>query len=114
MAAIGGTKGAMLALMVELLAAALTGSRFGFEASSFFEAAGEPPAVGQLILAIDPGRLAGPGFAERVETLCRTMLAEPGVRLPGARRVATRERLRREGIVVPPPLLAELNRRAVG
>ena len=49
---IGGAKGAALALMVEVLAVALTGANFGFEASSFFDAEGPPPGVGQLILAI--------------------------------------------------------------
>src|SRR5262249_49040944 len=34
---IGGPKGAALALMVEVLAVALTGAQFGFEASSFFD-----------------------------------------------------------------------------
>ena len=33
---IGGAKGSALALMVEILAAALTGSAFGWEASSLF------------------------------------------------------------------------------
>jgi (2R)-3-sulfolactate dehydrogenase (NADP+) len=109
---IGGAKGAALALMVELLAAALTGSHYGFEASSFFDAEGPPPSVGQLILAVDPVRLAGPGFLDRIEALVEAMLADPGVRLPGARRRAARERLGRTGIEVPAALLAELRRRA--
>ena len=37
---IGGAKGAALALMVEVLAVALTGARFSSEASSFFDAEG--------------------------------------------------------------------------
>src|SRR5690606_2376488 len=40
---VGGAKGAALALMVEILAAALTGSSFGFEASSLFEGEGPAP-----------------------------------------------------------------------
>src|SRR4029453_9214087 len=36
MLAVGGTKGALLALVVELLCCALTGAAFGFEADSFF------------------------------------------------------------------------------
>src|SRR5262245_23850836 len=50
LAPIGGAKGAALALMVEVLAVALTGARFGFEASSFFDAEGPPPGVGQLLV----------------------------------------------------------------
>ena len=58
---IGGAKGAALALMVEVLAVALTGARFGFEASSFFDAEGAPPGVGQLLVAIDAARLCRRG-----------------------------------------------------
>jgi (2R)-3-sulfolactate dehydrogenase (NADP+) len=109
---IGGAKGAALALMVEILAAGLTGSQFGFEASSFFDAEGPPPRTGQLFLALDPAALAGPSFADRIETLCAAMLADPAVRLPGERRLAARSRLARDGIPVPPKLLAELRQRA--
>jgi (2R)-3-sulfolactate dehydrogenase (NADP+) len=109
---IGGAKGAALALVVEILAAALTRSNYGFEASSFFEAAGEPPHVGQLFLVLDPAVLAGPGFLDRIETLLAAMLVEPGVRLPGDRRLATRARLARDGIPIPDPLMAELRKRA--
>lgn len=108
---IGDAKGAALALMVEILAAGLTGANFGFEASSFFEAAGPPPRVGQLFLAIDPASLAGPGFLGRIEALCAAMLADPAVRLPGARRLQLRERHRREGVVILPALLDNLGRR---
>jgi (2R)-3-sulfolactate dehydrogenase (NADP+) len=109
---IGGAKGAALALMVEILAAGLAGSQFGFEASSFFDAAGPPPRTGQLFLALDPVALAGPGFPARIETLCRAMLADPAVRLPGERRRAARERLSREGIPLAVGTLAALRRLA--
>jgi (2R)-3-sulfolactate dehydrogenase (NADP+) len=110
MAPLGGAKGAALALMVELFAAALTGSHFGFEASSFFDAEGEPPHVGQFILVLDPS--FAPGFAERVETLSAAISADNGARLPGDRRHATRARLAREGIAVPDALMAALVSRA--
>lgn len=108
----GDAKGAALVLMVEILAAALTGGRFGFEASSFFTADGPPPRIGQLFLLLDPKRLGGETFAERLETLLDAILRQPGTRLPGERRLAVRERSRREGIAVEPKLLAELRRRA--
>jgi (2R)-3-sulfolactate dehydrogenase (NADP+) len=109
---IGGAKGAALALMVEILAAGLTGSQFGFEASSFFDAEGPPPRTGQLFIVLDPGALAGPSFCDRIETLCGAMLADPAVRLPGERRLASRSQLARDGIPVPAKLLAELRQRA--
>src|SRR5689334_11480935 len=83
----GGVKGAMLALVVELLACALSGSAFGFESDSFFTEEGRPTRIGQGLLAIDPAKLAGNDvFLERVETLVAAMLADPEVRLPGERR----------------------------
>lgn len=109
---LGDAKGAALVLMVELLAAALTGGRFGFEAGSFFTADGPPPRIGQLFLVLDPERLGGPDVVPRIETLLAAILQQPGTRLPGDRRLAIRERARRDGIRVEPKLLAELRRRA--
>ncbi len=94
----GEAKGAALVLMVELLAAALTGANFGFEASSFFEAQGRPPAVGQLLIALAPGPLSGNRFAERLETLLGAILGQEGTRLPGERRLKLREQARQSGI----------------
>ncbi|MGH6784967.1 MAG: Ldh family oxidoreductase, partial [Sphingomicrobium sp.] len=50
---IGGAKGAMLALMFELICAALTGSAIGPEADSFFSEEGNKPRIGQAFIAID-------------------------------------------------------------
>jgi len=111
---IGGAKGAALALMVEILAAGLTGSQFGFEASSFFDAEGPPPRTGQLFLALDPIALAGPSFGDRIDSLCAAILEDPAIRLPGERRQKMRVRHAREGIAVPAKLLAELRQRAAG
>ncbi|XKE46428.1 Ldh family oxidoreductase [Halomonas organivorans] len=106
----GDAKGAALALMVELLTAGLAGSHFGFQASSFFDAEGEPPGIGQLILLFDPARFS-PGFVEHAETLFAAMRDQPGVRLPGDRRYA----LRREAddrLSLPADLVAELEAHA--
>ena len=65
MAPLGGAKGATLALMVELLAAGLTGANFAAEASSFLDAEGPPPGTGQLIIAIDAGGFGGGGSGLR-------------------------------------------------
>ena len=108
---IGGAKGAMLALAFELVCAALTGAAIGPEADSFFSEAGNQPRIGQAFLAIDPGALAGRDkYFERVETVVRRMLADEGVRLPGARRFASESRLRREGIDVADELLARIEK----
>lgn len=97
----GGTKGAMLALVVELLVTALTGAQFGFEASSFFVDEGNAPRIGQAFLLIDPGALAGRAvYDERIETLIAQMLVDEGVRLAGARRLALERAARRDGIEI--------------
>jgi (2R)-3-sulfolactate dehydrogenase (NADP+) len=105
----GGVKGAMLALIVESLACALTGAAFGFEADSFFVEQGNRPRIGQAFLVIDPGALAGrERYLERIETLVAAMLADTGVRVPGARRLELRQRAEREGVEIPDALLAKL------
>lgn len=103
----GDAKGAALALIVEILSATLTGANHSFEASSFFDADGPPPGVGQLILAFDPG-VTAPDFCDRIELLLNAILAQDGTRLPGTRRLAARERARREGLRMPAHLMAEI------
>lgn len=102
----GDAKGASLALMVELLTAGLTGSHFGFQASSFFESEGEAPSVGHLILAFDPAHFSD-GYLEHIEALFTAMLEQPGVRLPGERRYASRTD-RCESIELPEAVVEEL------
>jgi (2R)-3-sulfolactate dehydrogenase (NADP+) len=95
-------KGAMLALVVELLVTALTGARFGFEASSFFVDEGNAPRIGQAFLLVDPGALAGREvYEERMETVVAEMLGDDGVRLAGARRLALERQARQQGLEVP-------------
>jgi len=109
MLAMGGTKGAMLALVVELLVTALTGAAMGFEASSFFVDEGNRPQIGQAFVAIDPDALAGNArYFERVETLVTAMLDDEGVRLPGARRAALAECAAQDGVDIAPALLQQL------
>ena len=105
---IGGAKGGALALMVEILGAALTAGAFGWEASSFFDAEGKAPDMGHLIVAIDPGPASGGAFFARMSTLLAAMDEEAGVRLPGSRRLAARNRACAEGIEIPAALHAEI------
>ncbi|MFL6676140.1 MAG: Ldh family oxidoreductase [Massilia sp.] len=105
----GGVKGAMLALVVELLCCALTGAAYGFEADSFFSEEGNRPRIGQAFMVIDPAALAGADvFHERIETLVAAMLLDPDVRLPGQRRIALARTAAAEGIAVSPALLEQL------
>ena len=102
-------KGAMLALMVELLVTALIGAQFGFEASSFFVDAGNRPRIGQTFIVIDPGALAGrEAFLDRLEVLVTEMMVDDGVRLPGARREALRRSTEANGLSVTEAMLNSL------
>ncbi len=107
----GGAKGAGVALLVELLAAALTGANLSRDASRYALADGPPPGVGQLFVAFDPEAFA-PGFQSRVEDLASAMLAQEGVRLPGDRRLAARALAERDGVAVEQGLLDEIARLA--
>ena len=105
---LGDAKGAQLVLMVEILAAALTGSQFGYEASSFFTGEGDPPHIGQFLIAIDPNIFSRKAFADRLDDLLQAILDQPGTRLPGLRRYELREAAARDGVALPQALYDEL------
>jgi (2R)-3-sulfolactate dehydrogenase (NADP+) len=108
LSAIGGVKGTTLALMVEVLCVALTGAAFSFENDSYFEPGGRP-RIGHAIMAIDPDALAGAeSYFSRLEAMISRMLAEEGVRLPGARRQQATARVRADGVEISDTLLSEL------
>ena len=106
--AIGGVKGAALALMVEVLCVGLTGAAFSFENDSYFEP-GNKPRIGHAILAIDPGALAGSdAYFSRLEVMISTMLRDEGVRLPGTRRQTMTAAARVIGLQIAAAQVAEL------
>jgi (2R)-3-sulfolactate dehydrogenase (NADP+) len=106
---LGGAKGAALAFMVEALAAAVVGTHFAFEASSFLDDKGGPPRTGQLILAIDPSAFGHGAFTERMATLAKAIESQPGARLSGMRRMDLRAKAAANGIVIPGLLLQQIN-----
>lgn len=108
MAPLGGAKGAALALMVEIVAAAVTGSNFGFEASSFLDGDGPPPDVGHMLIAIDPIALSGGAYFPRMGVLLQALAEEDGVRLPGATRLKNRLHAAEHGLTVARALADEI------
>lgn len=96
----GGHKGSALAAMIEILAAALTGGRFGFEDRSAQFPGAESSNAGQSLILIDPATTAGAGFAERVEALFSQFGSAAVSRLPADRRYTARRKAERDGIVV--------------
>jgi delta1-piperideine-2-carboxylate reductase len=82
----GGYKGSAIALMVELLAAGLTGEQFSFEAKENDNSDGGPPRGGELIIAMSPKLIAGDGWEAHVESFMKRLTSLSGVRVPGERR----------------------------
>lgn len=108
----GGYKGAAIAMMVELLAGALIGDVFSFEASQRNLNDGGPPKGGETLIAIDPsltsratGELAPVAHAEK---LFSELLAQPNTRLPSGRRYVARKRTSTDGVKVNAGLFATL------
>lgn len=108
LAPIGGPKGAALALMVEILCGALAGGRYGWNASSFLDDRGGSPAVGQMLLVFDTHAFGGGGFSTRMQELVSAIESDPGVRIPGDRRLAARSRARTQGLALSPELHAQI------
>ena len=113
----GGYKAASIALMIELLAGALVGDLFRFEASDVNPGDGGPPRGGELVLAIDPKQCSTGGNPVRhAEALFARIVKQQGARLPSDRRYGARQRthphrghhhppnLPRHDPVPPPPL----------
>ncbi|MGB3408707.1 MAG: Ldh family oxidoreductase [Jannaschia sp.] len=100
MAPSGGYKGVGLALLVEIMAAAMAGATLGKDASPFSGTAGGPPRTGQFFLAIDPAASAGGGFDATVAALTDAIRGQPGARLPGDGREAKRQRAETAGVAV--------------
>ncbi|MBJ2228125.1 Ldh family oxidoreductase [Pseudomonas simiae] len=96
----GGHKGSALSMMVELLAAALTGGNFSFEFNWSDHPGARTPWTGQLVILIDPSKTTGQNFAERSQELVRQMHAAGLRRLPGDRRHRTRAKSQEIGIEI--------------
>ena len=94
----GGYKGAGTALMVELMAAALSGATLSSNASSFGSNEGGPPRTGQFFIALDPGPFSGGLFADRLTDLVKEIARQDGARLPGVRRLEARKKVQRDGV----------------
>lgn len=105
---LGEAKGTALALMVELLAAGMTGANFAADASSFLDVEGSPPGTGQLILAFNPAALGGERVLAHCGRLAAAIEAQPGARLPGSRRLALRRKSRQDGIAAPDTFITSI------
>ena len=82
----GGYKGSAIAMMVELLAAGMTGEQFSFEARDTDNKDGGPPRGGEMVIGMSPAIIAGDGWQDHVEGFVQKLSSIDGVRMPGARR----------------------------
>ncbi|MBN8939360.1 MAG: Ldh family oxidoreductase [Rhizobiales bacterium] len=80
--AFGGARGANIALMVEILAAGLTGANWSLDAPSFADG-DRSPGIGLFVVALKPDLLA-PAFPARLAAQLER-LAASGIHVPGSR-----------------------------
>ncbi len=108
----GGHKGSSIAMMMEIMGAALAGSDFSFEIDWSAYPGAATPHGGQTYILIDPARGAATSFAARLETLIGEINAAGQTRLPGDRRYANRRDSLANGIPLAEAALAEIRQLA--
>ena len=99
----GGSRGANIALMVELLAAGLTGANWSKDAPAFNKG-DRSPGAGLFVLAISPPA----GFPQHLHGWLEAVKADEGAYLPGLAKGAALHHARRRGFAVDAALWAEV------
>ena len=113
-----GYKGAGLALMLGLLTGTLNGALFGRDTVDFNAEPSKVTNTGQFVIALDPARFQPlDHFKAEVDRHIRELRSSktlPGqtVRLPGEQRAKRRADRLRNGLALPPELLAQLDKLA--
>ncbi len=115
----GEYKGSGLALMIGLIAGVLNGAAFGRDVIDFNADDDSATNTGHCIVAVDIARFVPlKTFTAEVDRHLRDLRGSrlvPGfdaIRLPGERRAACRAERAHDGIPVPAPLLAQLDKLA--
>ncbi|MEW2911251.1 Ldh family oxidoreductase [Leisingera sp. JC11] len=108
MAPSGGYKGVGVALLTEIMAAALTGATLGINASPFSGTAGGPPKTGQMFIAIDPAATSNDAFRAGMAGIVEAVRGQDGAHLPGDGRRAKRLQARQDGVAVSVATLARI------
>lgn len=104
----GGHKGASIAMMVEVMAAAMTGAAFGFEDRSKDYPGASSSDAGQFILVLDPNVTNGADVSHRFADFVAHLHSDPSVRLPGERRQANRMKSDKHGLEIDSALYERL------
>ncbi|MEL6587720.1 MAG: Ldh family oxidoreductase [Pseudomonadota bacterium] len=100
-------KGWAIGLLVEVLAAGLTGSVNSLDVKGLKLREGPPHGLGQFYILIDPGTHADT-LGERLDRITEALGADPDVRLPGAGRAP------KTGVDLDPAFWAGIRRLAEG
>jgi len=104
--AFGGNRGANIALMVEVLAAGLSGANWSLDAPPFGEG-NEGPGTGLFILAIEP-KLIDPDFATRLKAQADRLTFDYHVHIPGLSRGKAGMLAKALGIDVPADIVKKI------
>ncbi|MEP7239360.1 MAG: Ldh family oxidoreductase [Devosia sp.] len=104
----GGHKGSSIAMMMEIMGAALAGGDYSFEIDWSAYPGAATPHGGQTYILIDPGRGNTRPFTARIETLIDAIHGAGQQRLPADRRYANRRESERLGISIPVSELVRL------
>jgi delta1-piperideine-2-carboxylate reductase len=108
----GGHKGSSIAMMMEIMGAALAGSDYSFEIDWSQHPGAATPHGGQTYILIDPNRGAVNSFADRIEVLFDAIHDAGQSRLPSDRRYANRRESQANGIPLEQATLDEIKRLA--
>ena len=110
----GGHKGSSIAMMMEIMGAALAGGDYSFEIDWSQHPGAATPHGGQTYILIDPNRGNTRAFAARIETLIEAIHDAGQERLPGDRRYANRRETAERGIPLAEETLQRLRDLAAG
>ena len=104
----GGHKGSSIAMMMEIMGAALAGSDYSFEIDWSNHPGAATPHGGQTYILVDPKRGAVNSFADRLEVLIAEVRDAGQSRLPGDRRYGNRRDSLANGIPIDEAALIEI------
>ena len=104
--AFGGTRGANIALMVEVLSAGLAGANWSLDAPSFSQGS-QSPGSGITVIAI-AAALIDPDFSKRLGAQIDRLAGDYNVHIPGLSGAKARDTALRDGLMVDRALVERI------
>jgi len=106
----GGHKGSAISLMVEILAAGLSGGNFAIHDRAAQVPGAASANGGQCLIVIDPQQASHSDMPARLSDWFDAYVNSGAERLPGDGRLARRQIAIKEGVLVPQSLLSQLRK----